>query len=96
MTTGEVDGVEFSRDPRDYRPDPGGHFRARKRKRDFPGGAIRRCIESGTPVLQDNGYIKLTNNYLNWEFHLIIDPNRGFVVSCYPDDDAWYKPHDKR
>lgn len=91
-----VAGTEFSRNPQDYCPDPDGHFIDRKRRRDFPGGAIRRCIESGDAELLDNDYVKLTAEYMNWTFHMIVDPYDNYAISCYPDNDAWYKDHDEQ
>jgi hypothetical protein len=87
--------VEFSRKPEDYCPEPGGHFLRRKKRRDFPGTAIRMCIESGdvTDVRKENGEwrVKLTTMYLNWEFNIVIAPEKGYVITCFPTDEAWYK-----
>jgi len=86
-----AESCDFSRKPGDYRPEPDGHFRRRKDERDFPPTAIRRCIESGEPTFEDNGRIKLTCEYIGWTFHLVIDPDKQYAVTCYPEDNSWYE-----
>lgn len=82
---------DFSRKPDDYRPDPGGHFRGKKRERDFPPTAIRRCIESGEVTDWDGSKLRLTAEYIGWTFHVVVRPKDGIAVTCYPEDDSWYK-----
>jgi len=74
---------EISRNPQDYRPDPGGHFHRRKREREIPGAVIRRCIESGRATRGDNGYVELYAEYLQQPWVLVVDPRRNYVVTGY-------------
>lgn len=77
----------FSRNPNDYRPDPSGHFRRRKDERDIPPCVIRMAIEGGDAKHQQNDRIALETTYLGYDFTLVIDPEKQYVITAYSDDD---------
>lgn len=75
----------LSRRPSDYRPDPDGHFEEQtsEHKRDIPPVVIRKAIEGGDAVLQDNGNVKLTTTYLGDEYAVVVDPNRRYKITAF-------------
>jgi hypothetical protein len=86
---GSMGGVDFSRNPSDYRPDPGGHFRRRRDDREVPWCVIKMAIEGGEPFPDeaDDNYVALKTTYLGYDFEVVIDPDNQYVVTTYPDDD---------
>jgi hypothetical protein len=80
----------LSRDPSDYRPDPDGHFRRRLDERDIPPVVIQKAIEGGDVVEQDNGHVKLTTTYLGYDFAVVVNPERGYAITAYSEDD-WHQ-----
>lgn len=82
---------DFSRNPEDYHPDPDGHFVEKKNKRNFPPTAIRKCIESGDVTNWDGTRLRLTCRYMKWQFHVVVKPEDGIAVTCYPENENWYK-----
>lgn len=81
-----TDTEGFSRNPNDYRPDPNGHFRRRKDERDIPPCVIQMAIEGGAPERQENGRIALETTYLGYDFTLVIDPEKQYVITAYAED----------
>jgi hypothetical protein len=74
---------DFPRDPSEYRPDPSGHFRRKRKERKVPGPAIRECIENGEPEIRDghDGF-RLVATWSGVCYWVVIRPEKGLVVSC--------------
>lgn len=83
------DSVDISRSPSDYRPDPEGHFRRRKQERDIPPVVIQKAIEGGDAEQQDNGHVKLTTQYLGYEFAVVVEPRKNYVITAYDVNEDW-------
>lgn len=77
----------LSRSPSDYRPDPNGHFRRRVDERDIPPVVWQMAIEGGEVEEQDNGNVCLKTTYLGYDFEVIVNPDKGFVITAYSTDD---------
>ena len=78
--------IEYSRDPSDYRPDPSGHFRRRRREREIPGTAIERCIRGGEATVQSERNpqrVAFVNDYLNESYTVVVNPRKGFAVTVF-------------
>jgi hypothetical protein len=86
---------DFSRNPSDYRPEPSGHFRRRFEERDIPGAVIQKAIEGGEPDEQDDGRIRLTTEYLGYEFVVLINPEKMVVVTVFSTDN-WHANGDQQ
>lgn len=86
---GDMGGDGFSRNPSDYRPDPNGHFRRRREEREVPWCVVKMAIESGDATIQENGNLELETSYLGYDFSVIVNPRKNFVVTTYPQTDEW-------
>lgn len=86
------DNWEIPRNPHDYRPDPGGHFRRRMRERDIPGAVIEKAIRGGEVKPDDasnEDYVALETTYLGYDWQLIVDPERQHVITAVSPD-GWH------
>lgn len=73
--------ADFPRKPEAYRP--GNHFGQRKKDRNVPGEAIRKCIEEGEPTGDGHGSnIKLRAEWGAVTYWVVLNPETGHAISC--------------
>jgi len=77
---------DIPREPSEYRPDPGGHFRRKKQEREIPGPAIRECIENGKQVGDGFGEkVRLRAEWGGVAYFVVVNPSEGYAVTCGHD-----------